>query len=46
MALIWGETEVDEGTVTIKPLRGQGQQITLPLAALPEALNTALSVAS
>ena len=46
VALIWGETEVDEGTVTLKPLRGQGQQRTLPLAALPEALDTALSVAS
>jgi len=46
VALIWGETEVDEGTVTLKPLRGQGQQLTLPLAALPEALDTALSVAS
>jgi len=37
---------VDEGTVTLKPLRGQGQQLTLPLATLPEALDTALSVAS
>ncbi len=46
VALIWGETEVDEGTVTLKPLRGQGQQLTLPLAALPEALDTALSVES
>ena len=46
VALIWGDTEVDEGTVTLKPLRGQGQQLTLPLAALPEALDTALSVAS
>ena len=46
VALIWGETEVDEGTVTLKPLRGQGQQRTLPLAALPEALDTALSVAT
>jgi histidyl-tRNA synthetase len=46
VALIWGETEVDEGTVTLKPLRGQGQQLTLPLAALPEALDAALSVES
>ncbi|MEP6390493.1 MAG: histidine--tRNA ligase [Halioglobus sp.] len=46
VALIWGETEVSEGTVTLKPLRGQGEQITLPLAALPEALNTVLSVVS
>ena len=46
VALIWGDTEVDEGTVTLKPLRGQGQQLTLPLATLPEALDTALSVAS
>jgi histidyl-tRNA synthetase len=45
VALIWGDTEVDEGTVTLKPLRGQGQQQTLSLAALPEALETALSVA-
>jgi len=46
VALIWGETEVNDDTVTLKPLRGQGQQQTLPLAALPEALDTALSVVS
>ncbi|MEP4485395.1 MAG: histidine--tRNA ligase [Halioglobus sp.] len=46
VALIWGETEVSDGTVTLKPLRGQGEQLTIPLVALPEALNTVLSVAS
>ena len=31
-ALLFGESEVDANRVTMKPLRGQGEQATLPLA--------------
>ncbi|NND69486.1 MAG: histidine--tRNA ligase [Halioglobus sp.] len=38
LALVWGEDEAANGQVTVKPLRGQGEQETLALAELDTAL--------
>lgn len=51
VALIWGETEASEGTVTVKPLRsenqaGQAAQETIPVAALGAALDAVVAHAS
>ena len=43
-ALVVGETELEASTVTLKPLRG-GEQSTVPVSALAEALRTALTSA-
>jgi histidyl-tRNA synthetase len=40
-ALILGESELAEGTVTVKPLRGQGDQSTVERAQLPTVLGAA-----
>lgn len=37
-ALIWGEDEVAKGVVTLKPLRGEGEQRQLPVTRLVEEL--------
>ena len=41
LAVILGANEVESGTATVKELRG-GDQIVLPMAALPEALSERL----
>lgn len=43
VALIWGEDEVASNTVTLKQLRGEGGQQTLPLPQLDSALRQALA---
>ncbi|TCO78444.1 histidine--tRNA ligase [Chromatocurvus halotolerans] len=43
VALIWGEDEVAGNAVTLKLLRGEGGQQTLPLAQLDNALRQALA---
>lgn len=37
-ALIIGDDEVAAGTISVKPLRAQGEQVAVPLADLPRAL--------
>ncbi len=44
LALIWGEDEVAAGSVTVKDLRGQSEQQTLPVTELASALVAALAV--
>ncbi len=46
LALIWGEDEVAAGSVTLKPLRGDGEQQTLPLSQLDSALGQVLARAT
>lgn len=43
VALIWGEDEVASNSVTLKQLRGDGGQQTLPLPQLDSALRQALA---
>ncbi len=42
-ALIIGEDELTAGTVTVKPLRGQGEQVNVALSELSAHCNTVLS---
>jgi histidyl-tRNA synthetase len=42
VALIWGEDEVAAGQVTLKTLRGQSEQHSLPVDELTNALQSAL----
>ena len=42
IALVWGEDEVADNSVTLKQLRGEGGQLTLPLPQLDSALRQAL----
>ncbi|MEP1472553.1 MAG: histidine--tRNA ligase [Halieaceae bacterium] len=42
VALIWGEDEVAAGRVTLKTLRGQSEQHSLPVDELASALQSAL----
>lgn len=44
VALIWGENEVAAGSVTLKTLRGQSDQQSLPQTELASALAAALAV--
>ena len=44
VALIWGEDEVAAGSVTLKTLRGQSEQQSLPQTELASALAAALAV--
>ncbi len=37
-ALIIGRRELDDGTVTVKPLRGQGEQVTVPRGEMVAAI--------
>ncbi len=39
LALVWGDDEAASDTVTVKPLRGQGEQVTLALSELDTALD-------
>lgn len=41
-AVILGEEEVDNGTVTVKPLRGQGEQLVVEQAALASTMTQLL----
>ena len=43
VALIWGEDEVADNSVTLKQLRGESEQQTLPLSQLDSALRQALA---
>ncbi len=43
VALIWGEDEVADHSVTLKHLRGEGGQVSLPLTQLDSALGQALA---
>ncbi len=43
LALVWGEDEAAGGNVTVKPLRGQGEQVTIALAELDAALDGLLN---
>ena len=43
VALIWGEDEVAAGRVTMKTLRGQSEQNSLPVDELASALQSALA---
>lgn len=38
-ALILGENELKQAEINLKPLRGEGEQITLPVSELPERLS-------
>ena len=40
VAVIVGTDEVDEGTVTVRPLRGGGEQVSVPRDSLIEVLRT------
>lgn len=42
IALVWGEDEAAAGTVTVKPLRSAGEQTTVPLGRLHEAVRVLL----
>ena len=42
LALLWGEDEVAAGEVTIKPLRGDGEQQRLPEEQLSERVQALL----
>lgn len=39
LALVWGEDEAAGGNVTVKPLRGQGEQVTIGLAELDTTID-------
>jgi histidyl-tRNA synthetase len=43
LALVWGEDEVSGDAVTLKRLRGDGGQVTLPLSDIDTALRQALT---
>ncbi|HHZ88265.1 MAG TPA: histidine--tRNA ligase [Chromatiaceae bacterium] len=42
-ALILGDDEVEQGTIGVKPLRGQGDQVTVPIAELARHLSDMIS---
>lgn len=42
LALLWGEDELKQGSVTLKPLRADGDQRRVAQEALPRALNALL----
>ena len=43
-AVVLGDEELAQGTVGIKPLRGDGEQQTVPLADLAVSLRKALAL--
>jgi histidyl-tRNA synthetase len=44
-AVVLGEDELAQGIVSLKPLRGDGEQVTVPLEDLPPLLKEKLAVA-
>lgn len=46
LALVVGGDELAQGQVTIKPLRGEGEQLQVPRSAVADALTQALTVQS